>query len=197
MKKNINILVVGVGGQGNILFSKILGEVLLNAGYDVKISEVHGMAQRGGSVVTYVKAGEKVFSPLVDRAEADYILAFEKLEALRWLEYLKNNGILIYSDYEIPPLSVITGAYEYPDVEKILQTVGVKACRVEVKKLLSQLGNSRVQNTLMLGFFSRFLDIDEALFKKSIERNVKKEFIEINLKAFELGRRIEMCEVEK
>lgn len=197
MKKNINILIVGVGGQGNILFSKILGDVLLNAGYDVKISEVHGMAQRGGSVVTYVKAGEKVFSPLVDRAEADYILAFEKLEALRWLEYLKNNGILIYSDYEIPPLSVITGAYEYPDVEKILQTVGVKAYRVEVKKLLSQLGNSRVQNTLMLGFFSRFLDIDEALFKKSIERNIKKEFIEVNLKAFEFGRRIEMCEVEK
>lgn len=197
MKRGLNILVVGVGGQGNILFSKILGEVLLNSGFDVKISEVHGMAQRGGSVVTYVKAAEKVFSPLVDIAQADFILAFEKLEALRWLGYLKKEGTLIYSDYEIPPVSVITGAYEYPDVEEILQEIGVRAYKVEVKKLLSSLGNSRVQNTLMLGFFSRFLDIDEALFKKSIERNIKKEFIEINLKAFELGRRIEMCEVEK
>jgi len=139
MKREMNILVVGVGGQGNILFSKILGETLLSAGYDVKISEVHGMAQRGGSVVTYVKASEKVFSPLVDIAQADFIIAFEKLEALRWLEYLKRDGTLIYADYEIPPISVTTGSYEYPDVEKVLKEIGVKACKVEIKKLLSSL----------------------------------------------------------
>ncbi|ADQ04842.1 Indolepyruvate ferredoxin oxidoreductase [Caldicellulosiruptor owensensis OL] len=191
MKERLNILVVGVGGQGNILFSKILGDVLLRVGYDVKISEVHGMAQRGGSVVTYVKAAEKVFSPLVDIAQANFIIAFEKLEALRWIEYLKKDGLLIYPDYEIPPISVITGLYKYPDVEKILQEIGVKTCKVEIKNLLSSLGDSRVQNTLMLGYFSRFLSIDESLFKKSIENNVKKEFIEINLKAFELGRKIE------
>lgn len=191
MKREMNILVVGVGGQGNILFSKILGETLLSAGYDVKISEVHGMAQRGGSVVTYVKASEKVFSPLVDIAQADFIIAFEKLEALRWLEYLKRDGTLIYADYEIPPISVTTGSYEYPDVEKVLKEIGVKACKVEIKKLLSSLGDARVQNTLMLGFFSKFLSVEEALFISSIEKNVKKELIEINLKAFDLGRRIE------
>jgi len=195
MKENLNILIVGVGGQGNILLSKIIGEVFLNVGYDVKISEVHGMAQRGGSVVTYVKAGTKVFSPLIDKAEADYIIAFEKLEALRWIEYLKKEGILIYSDYEIPPMTVITGAYKYPDVDKIVKELGVKFYKIDIPSLLTKIGNSRVQNTIMLGVFSRLIGIEESFFKKAIENNVKPEFVEINLKAFAMGRNVDLGEV--
>ncbi|ABP67637.1 Indolepyruvate ferredoxin oxidoreductase [Caldicellulosiruptor saccharolyticus DSM 8903] len=195
MKENLNILIVGVGGQGNILLSKILGEVFLNVGYDVKISEVHGMAQRGGSVVTYVKAGKKVFSPLIDKAEADYIIAFEKLEALRWIEYLKKEGILIYSDYEIPPMSIITGLYKYPDVDKIITELGVKFYKINIPPLLTKIGNPRVQNTIMLGVFSRLTGIEENFFKKAIENNVKPEFVEINLKAFAMGRNVDLGEV--
>lgn len=195
MKENLNILIVGVGGQGNILLSKILGEVFLSIGYDVKISEVHGMAQRGGSVVTYVKAGNKVFSPLIDKAEADYIIAFEKLEALRWIEYLKKEGILIYSDYEIPPMSVITGVYKYPDVDKIITELGVKFYKIDIPSLLTKIGNPRVQNTIMLGVFSRLTGIEENFFKKAIENNVKPEFVEINLKAFAMGRNVDLGEV--
>lgn len=196
MKENLNILIVGVGGQGNILVSKILGEVFLNIGYDVKISEVHGMAQRGGSVVTYVKAGKKVFSPLVDKAEADYIIAFEKLEALRWIEYLKKEGTLIYSNYEIPPMSVITGMYKYPDVDKIIADFGVKFYRIDIQTLLDQIGNPRVQNTIMLGVFSKITGIEEDVFKKAIENNIKPELVEINLKAFAMGRNIDLSEVK-
>ncbi|HON72323.1 MAG TPA: indolepyruvate oxidoreductase subunit beta, partial [bacterium] len=159
MKENYDLLIVGVGGQGNILFSKILGEVFLNEGYDVKVSEVHGMAQRGGSVVTFVRAGEKVYSPLVDKAQADYIIAFEKLEALRWLEYLKKDGIVIYSDYEIPPMSVISGKSRYPDVDSILKDIGVRHYKIETSSLLMELKNPRVQNTIMLGFFSKLTGI--------------------------------------
>ncbi|WAM34799.1 indolepyruvate oxidoreductase subunit beta [Caldicellulosiruptor morganii] len=195
MKESVNILIVGVGGQGNILFSKILGDVFLNTGYDVKISEVHGMAQRGGSVVTYVKAGRKVFSPLIDKAEADYIIAFEKLEALRWIEFLKKEGFLIYSDYEIPPIGVITGMYEYPDVDKIVKQLGVKFCKIDILSLLSKAGNPRVQNTVMLGVFSKFMEIEENFFKKAIENNVRSEFVEINLRAFEIGRSVDLGEV--
>ncbi|WP_039764408.1 MULTISPECIES: indolepyruvate oxidoreductase subunit beta [unclassified Caldicellulosiruptor] len=195
MKENLNILIVGVGGQGNILLSKILGEVFLNVGYDVKISEVHGMAQRGGSVVTYVKAGKKVFSPLIDKAEADYIIAFEKLEALRWIEFLKKEGILIYSDYEITPMSVITGVYKYPDVDKIVKKLGVKFYKVDIPSLLTKIGSPRVQNTIMLGVFSRLIGIEESYFRKAIENNVKPEFVEINLKAFAIGRNVDLGEV--
>jgi len=153
------------------------------------------MAQRGGSVVTYVKAGKKVFSPLIDKAEADYIIAFEKLEALRWIEYLKKEGILIYSDYEIPPMSIITGLYKYPDVDKIITELGVKFYKINIPPLLTKIGNPRVQNTIMLGVFSRLTGIEENFFKKAIENNVKPEFVEINLKAFAMGRNVDLGEV--
>lgn len=190
MKEDLSILVVGVGGQGSILFSKILGEVFLTEGYEVKISEVHGMAQRGGSVVTFVRAGEKVYSPLVDKAQANYIIAFEKLEALRWLGYLKKDGVLIFSDYEIPPMSVISGKAKYPDVIKILEDVGVRYYRVDIPSILKRLKNPRVQNIIMLGFFSNLTNIDSQVWIEAIKNNIKANLLDINLKAFELGRSI-------
>ncbi|HPC76932.1 MAG TPA: indolepyruvate oxidoreductase subunit beta [bacterium] len=196
MKESFDILIVGVGGQGNILFSKILGEAFLNEGYDVKVSEVHGMAQRGGSVVTFVRAGEKVYSPLVDKAQADYIIAFEKLEALRWLEYLKKDGIVIYSDYEIPPMSVISGKSRYPDVDSILKDIGVRHYKIEISSLLMELKNPRVQNTIMLGFFSKLTGIEEQVWKRAIENNIRAKLLDINLRAFEMGRDIELKEEE-
>ena len=116
-----NIMIVGVGGQGTLLASKLLGYVLMQQGYDVKVSEVHGMSQRGGSVVTYVRFGDKVYSPVIDKGEADYILSFEKLEALRWIEYLKIGGQIITNTQEVDPMPVITGAMQYPDniIEKL------------------------------------------------------------------------------
>lgn len=196
MKESYDLLIVGVGGQGNILFSKILGEVFLNEGYDVKVSEVHGMAQRGGSVVTFVRAGEKVYSPLVDKARADYIIAFEKLEALRWLEYLKKDGMVIYSDYEIPPISVISGKSRYPDVDSILKDIGVRHYKIEISSLLMELKNPRVQNTIMLGFFSKLTGIEEQVWKRAIENNIRAKLLDINLRAFEMGRDIELKEEE-
>ena len=196
MKESFDILIVGVGGQGNILFSKILGEAFLNEGYDVKVSEVHGMAQRGGSVVTFVRAGEKVYSPLVDKAQADYIIAFEKLEALRWLEYLKKDGIVIYSDYEIPPMSVISGKSRYPDVDSILKDIGVRHYKIEISSLLMELKNPRVQNTIMLGFFSKVTGIEKQVWERAIENNIRAKLLDINLRAFEMGRDIELKEEE-
>ncbi|HHV80234.1 MAG TPA: indolepyruvate oxidoreductase subunit beta [bacterium] len=196
MKESFDILIVGVGGQGNILFSKILGEAFLNEGYDVKVSEVHGMAQRGGSVVTFVRAGEKVYSPLVDKAQADYIIAFEKLEALRWLEYLKKDGIVIYSDYEIPPMSVISGKSRYPDVDSILKDIGVRHYKIEISSLLMELKNPRVQNTIMLGFFSKLTGIEKQVWERAIENNIRAKLLDINLRAFEMGRDIELKEEE-
>lgn len=190
MREDYNILVVGVGGQGNILFSRILGEVFLDDGYDVKISEVHGMAQRGGSVVTFVRAGDRVYSPLIDKAQADYIIAFEKLEALRWLEYLKRDGVLIFSDYEIPPLSVTNGKDKYPDVIRILEDLKIRYYRVDIPSLIKRLKNPRVQNIIMLGFFSGLIDIDKKVWIKAIRNNIGSKFIDINLEAFELGRDI-------
>lgn len=130
-----NIMIVGVGGQGTLLASKLLGYVLMQQGYDVKVSEVHGMSQRGGSVVTYVRFGDKVYSPVIDKGEADYILSFEKLEALRWIEYLKIGGQIITNTQEVDPMPVITGAMQYPDniIEK-LESAGAK---VDAKDFLS------------------------------------------------------------
>lgn len=190
MDKGFNILIVGVGGQGNILFSKILGEVFLAKGYDVKISEVHGMAQRGGSVVTYVKAASKVYSPLIDKAQADYIIAFEKLEGLRWVEFLKKDGIMLLSTYEIPPMSVIAGVHKYPEVEQVLDDLGVRYYKIDIPTILKELDNPRVQNMIMLGCFSNFVDIESNIWIEAIKNNIKPEFLDINLRAFECGRRI-------
>ena len=150
-----NIMIVGVGGQGTLLASKMLGYVLLNQGYDVKVSEVHGMSQRGGSVVTYVRYGEKVYSPVIDKGEADVILSFEKLEAARWLEYLKPGGKMIVNTQEMEPMPVITGAKVYPDnlVEK-MQAAGADVDARDFLALANEAGSSKAVNIALMGRLS-------------------------------------------
>ncbi|WP_058486140.1 indolepyruvate oxidoreductase subunit beta [Defluviitalea phaphyphila] len=183
-----NILIVGVGGQGTLLTSRIIGDVVINKGYDVKMSEVHGMAQRGGSVVTHVKYGDKVYSPLVEERGADVLLAFEKLEALRWIHYLKEDGIAIVNDQEINPMPVIIGAEEYPEdiIEKIKEN-----CKntyiVDALSIAKNLGNIKVLNTILLGILAKYLGLSVDEWKDAIERVVPSKTIELNKKAFLTG----------
>lgn len=185
-----NIMIVGVGGQGTLLASKLLGYVLLRQGYDVKVSEVHGMSQRGGSVVTYVRYGEKVYSPVIDKGEADIIISFEKLEAARWLEYLKPEGLMITNTQEMEPMPVVTGAAVYPPelVEK-MQAAGVKVDAGDFLEIARQAGSSKAVNIALLGRFSKhFPEIDEKYWREAIEVIVPQKFRDLNFKAFEMGR---------
>lgn len=185
-----NIMIVGVGGQGTLLASKMLGYVLLNQGYDVKVSEVHGMSQRGGSVVTYVRYGEKVYSPVIDKGEADVILSFEKLEAARWLEYLKPGGKMIVNTQEMEPMPVITGAKVYPDnlVEK-MQAAGADVDARDFLALANEAGSSKAVNIALMGRLSvYFPEISDEKWQEAIAANVPPKFLELNKKAFELGR---------
>ncbi len=185
-----NIMIVGVGGQGTLLASKMLGYVLLNQGYDVKVSEVHGMSQRGGSVVTYVRYGEKVYSPVIDKGEADVILSFEKLEAARWLEYLKPGGKMIVNTQEMEPMPVITGAKVYPDnlVEK-MQAAGADVDARDFLALTNEAGSSKAVNIALMGRLSvYFPEISDEKWQEAIAANVPPRFLELNKKAFELGR---------
>ena len=185
-----NIMIVGVGGQGTLLASKMLGYVLLNQGYDVKVSEVHGMSQRGGSVVTYVRYGEKVYSPVIDKGEADVILSFEKLEAARWLEYLKPGGKVIVNTQEMEPMPVITGAKVYPDnlVEK-MQAAGADVDAKDFIALANEAGSSKAVNIALMGRLSvYFPEISDEKWQEAIAANVPPKFLELNKKAFELGR---------
>lgn len=183
-------MIVGVGGQGTLLASKLLGYVLLNQGYDVKVSEVHGMSQRGGSVVTYVRFGEKVYSPVIDRGEADIILAFEKLEAARWLTYLKPGGQIIVSTQEIEPMPVITGAAKYPaDLIQKMETAGAKVDAKDFLSLASQAGSSKAVNIALIGRLSRYFpEISDESWEDAITATVPHKFLELNLKAFALGK---------
>ena len=185
-----NIMIVGVGGQGTLLASKMLGYVLLNQGYDVKVSEVHGMSQRGGSVVTYVRYGEKVYSPVIDKGEADVILSFEKLEAARWLEYLKPGGKVIVNTQEMEPMPVITGAKVYPDnlVEK-MQAAGADVDAKDFLALANEAGSSKAVIIALMGRLSvYFPEISDEKWQEAIAANVPPKFLELNKKAFELGR---------
>lgn len=184
-----NIMIVGVGGQGTLLASRILGNTIMQMGYDVKVSEVHGMSQRGGSVVTYVRYGEKVFSPVVNEGEADYIISFEKLEAARWLSFLKEGGKLITGTQEIDPMPVITGAAEYPTeiIEKI-KAKGIDVLPVDALTLANEAGSDKAVNVVLIGVLSRFMDFGEAVWEKALTECVPQKFIEINRKAFALGR---------
>ena len=185
-----NIMIVGVGGQGTLLASKMLGYVLLNQGYDVKVSEVHGMSQRGGSVVTYVRYGEKVYSPVIDKGEADVILSFEKLEAARWLEYLKPGGSMIINTQEMEPMPVITGAKIYPEnlVEK-MQAAGADVDAKDFLALANEAGSSKAVNIALMGRLSvYFPEISDEKWQEAIAANVPPKFLELNKKAFELGR---------
>ena len=183
------IMIVGVGGQGTLLTSRILGDTLLSQGYDVKVSEVHGMSQRGGSVVTYVKFGERVYSPIIDRGEADYILAFERLEAARWLSYLREGGTMLVNDQRISPMPVITGAMEYPeDILGKIDAKGAKLIAVDALAPAVEAGNSKSVNVVLIGLLSKVMDIPENAWLEALEKNVKPQFLEVNKKAFALGR---------
>jgi len=182
-----NILLVGVGGQGTILASKLLSEGLAQAGYDVKMSEIHGMSQRGGNVSTQIRFGKKVYSPIVGKGEADVIVAFEKMEALRWIEYLKKGGKMVINDFEIPSVPIQQGAAKYP--EGILDELVHKA-KVSVFKageIAAELGNSKTMNVVLLGALVKAMDIPGIDWEAVIKTNVKPGFEEINIKAFHAG----------
>lgn len=185
-----NIMIVGVGGQGTLLASKMLGYVLMNQGYDVKVSEVHGMSQRGGSVVTYVRFGKKVYSPVIDKGEADYIISFEKLEAQRWIEYLKVGGQIITNTQEVDPMPVITGAAEYPsDIIEKLEAVGAKVDAKDFLAIAEQAGSDKAVNIALMGRLSEyFKDIPYEDWSAAIDAIVPEKFRELNHKAFDLGR---------
>ena len=185
-----NILIVGVGGQGTLMASVLLGNLALDKGYDVKLSEVHGMAQRGGSVVTHVKISEDIVnSPLIEQGDADIIIAFEELEAYRWLPYLKKGGTMYVNTQQILPMPVIMGQAEYPD--NIMETLEKQAGKVkafDALEIAERCGSIKAVNVVLLGAASRDLPFDEAAWVKVIEENVKPKFVELNKNAFEEGR---------
>lgn len=185
---NLNIMIVGVGGQGTLLASRVLGTVALKKGFDVKVSEVHGMSQRGGSVETYVKMGDKVYSPLIEKGEADVILAFEQLEALRWIEYLKADGKLITSDQKIDPMPVIIGKAKYP--ENILPKLKEKVKNIvstDALKIAKECGNIKAVNTVLIGMLAASSGIEKDVWLEAIKEVVPQKFQDVNLKAFEAG----------
>ena len=184
-----NIMIVGVGGQGSLLASKLLGRLLLTRGYDIKVSEVHGMSQRGGSVVTYVRFGDKVYSPIIDKGEADFIVSFEKLEAARYAAYLKKGGKIIVNSQEIEPMPVITGAAEYP--HEALENLSAKGVDIDCIDALTpalEAGSAKAVNIVLMGRLSKALDIDEEKWIEALKQTVAPKFVEMNLKAFALGR---------
>jgi indolepyruvate ferredoxin oxidoreductase beta subunit len=183
-----NIVICGVGGQGIILASDVLCHAAFLDGFDVKKSEVHGMAQRGGSVITHVRFGEKIYSPLIEEGTADFMLAFEKLEALRYAYYLKNGSEIIVDNREIPPMSVLVGQEAYPvDIDRKLAKAG-KTHFVNASQIALELGNMRVINIILLGVLSGFLNLRKHSWEDSIRTNVKEKFVELNIKAFTKGR---------
>ena len=187
--KTTNIMIVGVGGQGSLLASKLLGNLLVDEGYDVKVSEVHGMSQRGGSVVTYVRFGEKVYSPIIDKGEADYIVAFEKIEAARYASYLKPDGKIIVNTQEIEPMPVITGAAQYPHTAlDTLSDIGISVDAMDALSPATEAGSAKAVNIVLMGGLSKDIDIPEEKWRAAIEKSVAPKFIEMNLKAFNLGR---------
>ena len=185
-----NIMIVGVGGQGSLLASKLLGHLLMEQGYDVKVSEVHGMSQRGGSVVTYVRYGDRVYSPVIDRGEADYIVSFELLEAARWLSYLKPDGQIVTNTQQIDPMPVITGAAQYPeDLVENMKPTGAIVDALECLALAEEAGSSKAVNIVLMGRLSRYFpEIPEEEWRAAIEKSVPAKFLEMNQRAFTLGR---------
>ncbi|MGI6115712.1 MULTISPECIES: indolepyruvate oxidoreductase subunit beta [unclassified Clostridium] len=190
--KNLDILIVGVGGQGTLLASRILGQLALQMGMDAKVSEVHGMAQRGGSVVTYVRMGENIASPMIEEGGADYILAMEKLEAARWLNHLKKDGALVVNDQEIAPMPVIMGKMAYPEgLEEQFAAYGVKVTKVDAFKIAVELGNQRAFNCVLMGVLARSMPFAKEEWLKAVEVCVPPKTIALNqqafLKGYELG----------
>ena len=187
--KTVSIMIVGVGGQGSLLASKLMGNLLVDEGYDVKVSEVHGMSQRGGSVVTYVRYGEKVYSPIIDKGEADFIISFEKLEAARYAQYLKADGKIIVNAQEIEPMPVITGAAVYPHaVLDNLSAKGVSIDEIDALELALAAGTSKAVNIVLMGRLSKLMPMSKEKWIEAIKQTVAPKFVEMNVKAFELGR---------
>jgi len=182
-----NIMIVGVGGQGTLLTSRILGGIVIKAGYEVKLSEVHGMAQRGGSVVTYVRYGDEVAEPIVEEGQVDILISFERLEALRYLHFLKKEGVIIVNDWRIDPITVVTGVASYP--EGILETIAKTHTLYTINAMEEavKLGNSRVFNIIVLGLAAKHMDFSEKDWLQVIEETVPPKTIEMNKAAFKLG----------
>jgi len=183
----MNIMVVGVGGQGTLLTSRIIGKTAIEMGYDVKLSEVHGMAQRGGSVVTFVRFGEKVFEPVVEEGCVDILISFERLEALRYAHFLKKDGVLIVNDCKIQPMTVVTGAMQYP--ENILENLKKdhKVVSIDGQSIAIELGNSKVLNSVVLGLSAKYIGFDKETWLSVVEKTVPPKTIEINKQAFLKG----------
>lgn len=187
--KTVNIMIVGVGGQGTLLASKLLGRILLSKGYDVKVSEVHGMSQRGGSVVTYVRYGSRVYSPVIDRGEADFIVSFELLEAARYTAFLKEGGRIVTNSRKVNPMPVITGAAQYPEaLEEKMREKGIALDFVDALSLAEQAGTAKAVNLVLLGVLSRYFDFTEEEWMVAIEESVPEKFLAVNKKAFLLGK---------
>jgi indolepyruvate ferredoxin oxidoreductase beta subunit len=189
----LNFVLVGVGGQGAILASDILTEVGIQAGYDAKKAEVHGMAQRGGSVITHIRWAEKVYSPLIGKGEAHFLLALEKLEALRYIDYLRPGGIAIVNDQAIPPVAVNIGAASYPDDDRIkgaLGEVAEKVLFIPALRKAEEIGDPRVVNIVLLGALSSLLDVPDETWQRVIERRVPQKYLELNLRAFREGKKL-------
>ncbi|CZR95783.1 MULTISPECIES: indolepyruvate oxidoreductase subunit beta [unclassified Clostridioides] len=188
MKKVKNVLLSGVGGQGTVLASKILSAGLIDAGYDVKMSEVHGMAQRGGSVTTQVRYGEKVHSPILGKGDVDVLVSFETMEALRYLDFLKPDGKLVVNDYEMPSAPILTGRVDYPEniIDDIKEKVDVTV--IKAVDIARGLGNEKVMNVVLLGALIKALQIEDDIdWEKVVSQQVKPKFIEINIKALKEG----------
>lgn len=183
-----NILIVGVGGQGTLLASKVMGKVFLDSGYDVKVSEVHGMSQRGGSVVTYVRYGDEVYSTLIDKGEADILLSFEALEAARWLPYLKKDGVVITNTQRLNPMSVVMGKATYPDdiLEKI-KASGVNPVEVDALALAEEAGSAKSVNVVLLGIAAKHIGLDKQLWLDAVKSTVPPKTVDMNVAAFEKG----------
>lgn len=188
MTDRLNILIVGVGGQGTLLASRILGALADELDLDCKLSEVHGMAQRGGSVVTHVKIAKKVNSPIIARGDADIILAFEKLEALRYIDFLKKDGIIVVNVQEILPMPVITGSKEYPAdlIETMKKTAG-KVVTIDALDSAKKLGNVKTVNVVMLGALAKYIGIEKEVIKSAVRKSVKSAFVKMNEDAVDLG----------
>lgn len=184
-----NIMIVGVGGQGSLLASKLLGCLLMEQGYDVKVSEVHGMSQRGGSVVTYVRYGDKVYSPIIDEGEADFIVSFELLEAARWLSHLKSGGKIVTSTQQTDPMPVITGAAKYPEgLVELIREKGLEVDAIDALTLAEKAGSAKAANIVLMGRLSRYFDLNEEAWQKALEECVPPKFLEMNRTAFNLGK---------
>ena len=187
--KTTNIMITGVGGQGSLLASRILGKTFMSLGYDVKVSEVHGMSQRGGSVVTYVKYGKEVASPVICKGEADFLISFEMLEAARWLPYLKKDGVVVTSTQQINPMPVIIGAAEYPEnLVDTMKNAGLDVDAFDALSLAEQAGSSKAVNIVLMGHLSRNFDFSEEEWLQAIEQSVPAKFLELNKTAFKMGR---------